>query len=318
LTFLIRTRRISAAGPGGGSVISSYCSPKKFISADSEFDSSASELTEEPMKSRKPVELGERINKRWLGYAAAAGAAGAGMLAATAPAQADIIYKYASTTIPVNGTFTLNLDGAPAFTLANFATVHTRTTGTGFGGRIHYHSGGAGMNVRSRTGLLVGSGSSARRLPHGAFIGSYQKGGFTAGGTRMGSVKGFFGVTGSSRRYYPGQGWRTYKIDQLHPFATSQLEGSWAKTGSGYLGFLFSAAEGVHYGWASFDITKHSSDTSVYYQEVLTGYAYNSDPKAPITAGEGFRAPEPGTLGLLALGSLGLGLWRRRRSIQER
>jgi hypothetical protein len=28
------------------------------------------------MKSRKPVELGERINKRWLGYAAAAGAAG--------------------------------------------------------------------------------------------------------------------------------------------------------------------------------------------------------------------------------------------------
>jgi len=31
--------------------------------------------TEESMKSRKPVELGERINKRWLGNAAA-GAAG--------------------------------------------------------------------------------------------------------------------------------------------------------------------------------------------------------------------------------------------------
>src|SRR5215469_15738905 len=152
------------------------------------------------MKSRKPVELGERINKRWLSYAAAAGAAGAGMLAATAPAQADIIYKYASTTIPVNGTFTLDLDGAPAFTLSNFATVHTRSTGTGFGGRIHNHSGGAGMNVKSH-GLLVGSASSARRLPHGAFIGSYQKGGFTAGGTRMGSVKGTFGTTGSSRVY---------------------------------------------------------------------------------------------------------------------
>jgi hypothetical protein len=32
------------------------------------------------MKSRNPVELGERINKRWLGYAAAAGAAGLGYL----------------------------------------------------------------------------------------------------------------------------------------------------------------------------------------------------------------------------------------------
>jgi hypothetical protein len=44
------------------------------------------------MKSRKPVELGERINKRWLGYAAAAGAAGVGMLATAQAAHADIIY----------------------------------------------------------------------------------------------------------------------------------------------------------------------------------------------------------------------------------
>src|SRR5215469_13085201 len=90
------------------------------------------------------------------------------------------------------------LTAPPAFTVSNFATVHTRSTGTGFGGPIHNHSGGAGMNVKSH-GLLVGSASSARRLPHGAFIGSYQKGGFTAGGTRMGSVKGTFGTTGSSR-----------------------------------------------------------------------------------------------------------------------
>jgi hypothetical protein len=58
-----------------------------------------------------------------------------------------------------------------------------------------------------------------------------------------------------------------------------------------------------------YDRNRHAS---VYYNEVLTGYAYNTVPNASITAGEGFRTPEPGTLGLLALGSLGLGFWRRR------
>ena len=60
------------------------------------------------MKSRKTVELGERINKRWLGYAAAAGAAGVGMLASVQPAQADIIYTYSHTTIVPNTSLSLN------------------------------------------------------------------------------------------------------------------------------------------------------------------------------------------------------------------
>jgi len=56
------------------------------------------------MKFRKPVELGERINKRWLGYAAA-GAAGVGMLATVQPAQADIIYTSSNTPL---GTATID------------------------------------------------------------------------------------------------------------------------------------------------------------------------------------------------------------------
>jgi hypothetical protein len=40
------------------------------------------------------------------------------------------------------------------------------------------------------------------------------------------------------------------------------------------------------------------------YNEVLTGYAYETVAKQAITAGQG-TTPEPGTLGLLALGSLG-------------
>jgi hypothetical protein len=72
------------------------------------------------MKSRKPVELGERINKRWLGYAAA-GAAGVGMLASVQPGQADIIFTSAHTTIAPNTSLSLdvNHDGIADFQLTN-------------------------------------------------------------------------------------------------------------------------------------------------------------------------------------------------------
>ena len=43
----------------------------------------------------------------------------------------------------------------------------------------------------------------------------------------------------------------------------------------------------------------------------LTGYAYDTVADQAVTAGEG-QTPKPGTLDLLALGSLGLGFWRRR------
>jgi len=49
---------------------------------------------------------------------------------------------------------------------------------------------------------------------------------------------------------------------------------------------------------------------------VLTGYAYDTVAGQSLTAGQG-QAPEPGTVGLLALGSLGLGFWRRRKAVSS-
>ncbi|HXJ93780.1 MAG TPA: hypothetical protein VMT20_13080 [Terriglobia bacterium] len=51
------------------------------------------------MKSRHTAKLGESLSKRLAGYAAAAGAAGVGMLATTQPARADIIYTPANTSL---------------------------------------------------------------------------------------------------------------------------------------------------------------------------------------------------------------------------
>jgi hypothetical protein len=50
------------------------------------------------------------------------------------------------------------------------------------------------------------------------------------------------------------------------------------------------------------------------YNEVLTGYAYDTVAGQSILAGQ-TGTPEPGTLGLLALGSQGLGFWRRRKAV---
>lgn len=81
---------------------------------------------------------------------------------------------------------------------------------------------------------------------------------------------------------------------------------------SGYLGFRFTTSGGqFHYGWADFGISVSSDGRA---GEAFFGpYAYDTVPDQSIRAGQTSATPEPGTLGLLALGALGLGLWRRKK-----
>ena len=73
---------------------------------------------------------------------------------------------------------------------------------------------------------------------------------------------------------------------------------------AGYLGLEFEGSDGnIHFGWAYFDSIGN-----------LEGAAYNTVPDQRILAGQTSSTPEPGTLGLLALGALGLGLWRRKNA----
>ena len=105
-----------------------------------------------------------------------------------------------------------------------------------------------------------------------------------------------------------------------------QYLGNWVNVTNDYVGLRFKIAGKTHYGWAR--LTVQITSRSVI-KATLTGYAYETIPNKPIIAGKtkgphaiGSEAdatatiptPETTTLGLLALGSPGLSIWRREGS----
>jgi hypothetical protein len=99
-----------------------------------------------------------------------------------------------------------------------------------------------------------------------------------------------------------------------------------------YLGLRFIIKGKEHYGWAGVYINAYNYPTTIV--ATLEGFAYETIPHKPIAAGKTHgsdgaeavserpadsttsrtTAPEPATLGALALGSPGLSIWRREES----
>jgi hypothetical protein len=85
-------------------------------------------------------------------------------------------------------------------------------------------------------------------------------------------------------------------------FAHSKFE----SPGTGFIGFRFNGGSGIEYGWAR--VTMEGTPGNGF---TIVDYAW-ADSGTSITAGQ-TAVPEPGSLGLLALGGAGLLAWRRRR-----
>jgi hypothetical protein len=81
--------------------------------------------------------------------------------------------------------------------------------------------------------------------------------------------------------------------------------GPWIGQERAYLGLRFNIKGQIHYGWARFKVATQRGHVP-FIKATLTGYAYETIPNKPITAGKttgpDANAVQPTTLGKLALG----------------
>jgi hypothetical protein len=91
-------------------------------------------------------------------------------------------------------------------------------------------------------------------------------------------------------------------------FAYGYGNSQWLGAGTGFIAFKFNGGSGIEYGWAR--VTMDGAPNNSF---TLVDYAWGDIGDA-ITAGQTTSVPEPGSLGLLALGGAGLLAWRKRRT----
>jgi hypothetical protein len=246
------------------------------------------------------MRFSEKFHNNLATYAAAAGAAGVTMIAMAQPARADIVYTPTNQRLVNN--LSIDLHGIRVITLNATVSYGANTT-------LHRVFVSAGAPVGAGVVVAVAGQNTADALAQGTPIGS---------GDNF-SLVGF--MASRWKINYPG---------------TYGSGGMWVNVTNHYLGFEFKTNGQVHYGWARLTVL---NGPGITINTRLTGYAYNTVPGQQILAGQtgpadlaaktaphilaAETAPQivaaetggaaPGTLGLLALGSLGLGYWRPKK-----
>jgi len=233
-------------------------------------------------------------------YPLAASAAGVSLLALVQPSEAKIVYTSAHHVIGPNSSFRLDLnhDGRADFTLGYY--LRTVTSGAA---RSVYASAAPGNGIEGTAGSHRFLAAALKR------------------GTRIPN-RHHFSQT-KARMAYQCSGFIT-SCPQTIAFS-----GHWVNVTNRYLGLKFKIHGKTHYGWARLSVQW----VNFSFSATLTGYAYETVPNKPIIAGKtkgldetarveplnptSVSAPtrEPATLGLLAMGSPGLSIWRREEQL---
>lgn len=241
-----------------------------------------------PQLGRQPSKLTPSLHRKLSLYTLAAGATGVAMLTGAQPAAAEIVYTPTHQQILTQHRLTLDLnhDGIADFAISNRAFCTTDICGRTLIARpLAPQNKVAGMK-----GLIFTLYASAFK-PGAKIGGSAHFSGklMAASGTEYGYV------------------------------------GQWQNVAKRYLGLKFAIAGQIHYGWARFSVKSGTGKITA----ILTGYAYETIANKPIIAGQSKGPTEiidgpdaglgltefgPAKLGLLALGSPALCLWRREEA----
>jgi hypothetical protein len=224
-------------------------------------------------------------------YALAVGAAGVSLMALAQPAEAEIIFTAANATIPFNKlvTIDLNHDGNPDFKFFFYTFA--------------YHSFNADLTVgavNAGGGVIDGAGKYASPLFRGNSIGPARS--FGAGSPVM---------------------FRSRGDDYNSSVYSRHVYGPWLNNTNRYVGVEFVIDGATHYGWIRLTTTAGKRRYEAAF--TITGYAYETVAGQAIKAGqlsdEASAPPQSvplakPSLGVLALGSQGLQLWRRDDSLR--
>jgi len=235
---------------------------------------------------RVPVTLGTKLDKNLLAYTMAAGAAGIGMLASAAPAEAKIVYTQANIPITVDAGYIyldLNNDGIADFQFYNVLDTP--------GARRH-------LEGTVQASLFAGPAQAGN--------------GIWAQKDKAGSYA-YAAAVGSNKHVGPK---RPFKDQSLFMagYAGNYTNpggggGPWSKVNSAYLALQFVIKGQTHYGWAR--IQMGGSNPGI--NATVVGYAYETVANKPLITGHTKRsdviASKPAThvrsLGTLALGAAG-------------
>jgi hypothetical protein len=249
-------------------------------------------MKQSPRFSKTPVSLPGSVHERLNAYALAVTAAGIG-ITSIQQAEAKIVYTPVHKVL-THGSLSIPIDGSHFFTLFD---LH---------GSSHQSFTSQGLIIYAKGGGVLGIKHSPAALRAGKVIGPADK--FQSGAEAEMA--------------------RVYCKDSI---GTPGIYGAFANTTNRFLGFRFTLKGEVHYGWARFSSVSATGCKPAAISVTLTGYAYESTAGKSIVAGStkgpedvvgepqaAMTPPTPkaASLGLLAMGSRGLFIWRREESIE--
>lgn len=245
-------------------------------------------------KIRCPKRVHKQLDKTLFGYAAAASAAGVGLLALAAPAaEASVVFTKTNAVLASNTSLSIDLnnDGVNDVTLVNT-----------------FHIGGA-----------LNTGSSF--IQHGfLYAQATQPGAGVVASSRFVAAFGSKKQIGPQNRFASGPILAMERCNTPPDTSYAILSGPWGNGTNKFLGLKFAINGETHYGWVRINVS-HSLCTLT---ATITGYAYETVPDKRIVTGQRVGSAQVATgaaespastgvatLGLLATGAAGLVAWRR-------